>query len=394
MAPRVRTVPARISVDFRVAEPPAAAFEILADRLVDGLRRLGIELEPRTRGGVVDRGQTFGRVAAWRVGREFRIVGRPVTWGKSRTVAVHLLIQPGGRGSRVRLEVDGWPELVDSLGGGVLDWYAGTFLPQVVRPFGPTSLGDWFTDRNARRPTGDRAIANYRDPTFHWPNFLLILDRIRLSPSDRLLEVACGGGAFLHRALESGCTARGIDHSPDMLRTARALNRDAIAAGRLEILEGEADHLPAPDGTYTCCVCTGALGFFPDAAASVREMYRALAPGGRLAVYSSSSKLRGTPATPEPLASRLQFFEPKELRALARDAGFTDVRIEATDEESYARKAGLPEDVVAFFHRLGGGGAHLLLARKPASRRSARRDRPPSGSSHRQTRSRTSRGSG
>jgi len=347
---------------FPVPRPPAEAFAVLADRLTDGLRRLGIQVDPRVGGALKEGPQEFGRLTTWKPGEELVLEMRPITWGESPTVTVRLQVVPGPAGSLVTLEADGWGTVLEAFGGGPLDWYAGTLLPAVLRQLAPSALGDWVTDRKARRPTGDEAMTTYRDPVYHWPNFLSILDRIQLSPSDRLLEVACGGGAFLHKALESGCTAVAVDHSPDMLLVAREANRTAIESGRLVLREGEADRLPVPDAAFTCCVCTGAIGFFPDSVAALREMHRALAPGGRIAVYGSSPSLRGTPAAPEPIASRVRFFEAEELVSLARAAGFTDARVEPAEEGKYARSAGLPAELVAVFDGLGGG--YLLLARK------------------------------
>jgi hypothetical protein len=47
--------------------------------------------------------------------------------------------------------------------------------------------------------------------------------------------------------------------------------------------------------------------------------------GGRIAIYTTSARMRGTPAAPEPLASRSYFYENDELAALAGAAGFGDV---------------------------------------------------------------------
>jgi hypothetical protein len=57
----------------------------------------------------------------------------------------------------------------------------------------------------------------------------------------------------------------------------------------------------------------------------LRECRRVLAPGGRLAVYTTSPALRGTPAAPEPLASHGHFYEDEELAELARQAGLAAV---------------------------------------------------------------------
>ncbi len=358
------TASSAVVLKFAVDRPPAGAFAVLTDRLIDGLRRQNIGLELRPGGGLKDGEVEFGQLTVLRPGEELVLETRPVTWETSPPVTLRLRLERTPTGSLVSLEVEGWSAALGGSADGFLDWCTGTLLPTVVRQFSPSSLGDWVTDRKARRPTGPDAVAQYRDPTYHWPNFLLILDRVKLTSVDRLLEVACGAGAFLHRALESGCTARAVDHSPDMVRATQEANRSAIDAGRLEVFEGDAEHLPVPDSSFTCCVCTGAFDFFPDPLAALREMHRALVSGGRLAVFASSEALRGTPAAPEPIASRVRFSTPSSIARLAVEAGFSEVRVEEPAMEPYARHAGLPEEAVAFFR--GSGGGHLLLARKPA----------------------------
>jgi SAM-dependent methyltransferase len=224
----------------------------------------------------------------------------------------------------------------------------------------PTRLGDWITDRRARCPSGPQARAFYRDPLYHRPNFKAILKVLGLRHDDYLLEVGCGGGAFLEDALRSGCKAAAIDHSSDMVRLAREVNREAINQNRLEIREGEADSLPYPDGTFTCAVMTGVFNFMPDPLKALSEIQRVLASGGRLVLFTGSEELRGTPAAPEPMASRLHFYDDQELEGLARKAGFDEAIVERPDFEPFAREVGIPEEFLGLFKgRMG----QLLLAR-------------------------------
>ena len=87
---------------------------------------------------------------------------------------------------------------------------------------------------------------------------------LRLTRNDYLLEVGCGGGAFLADALQSGCRAAAIEHSLEMVRLASEFNREAINRNRLEIRAGKADSLPYPDGTFSCAAMTGVFGFIPE----------------------------------------------------------------------------------------------------------------------------------
>ncbi len=70
---------------------------------------------------------------------------------------------------------------------------------------------------------------------------------------------------------------------------------------------------------------------------------------------------RGTPAAPEPMASRLHFYSDDELRQLALEAGFDKADVVRRDLGPYARIGGVPEEHIALFE---GSGAPFLLARK------------------------------
>lgn len=350
------------TVAYRTDQPPLETFEAYASRLADGLARVGISFEPKAGGRILHNGLELARITTWDVGREICIRWEAMPWGQSKDATIRALFAAEENGSRLSFSVEGWAALFDDTPTALPDWIAADLLPRILLRFVPQAVGDWLTDRRARRPGGSQARETYRDPTYHWPNFWLILDRIQLRSNDRLLEVGCGGGAFLRKALESGCSAAGVDHSPEMVALTEEVNAEAVRSGRLRVVQGDAARLPVGDGDYTCCVSTGAIGFFPDPLAALKEMNRALAHGGRLAVYAGTVALRGTPAAPEPVASRVRFFEGPELAELARQAGFSEVHVDEPDMEAYARRAGVPEEAMPLFR--GSGGSLLLTARK------------------------------
>ena len=181
-----------------------------------------------------------------------------------------------------------------------------------------------------------------------------------MTADDRLLEVGCGGGAFLHEALESGCSAGAIDHSPDMVRLARQQNARAIGEGRLEIVEGDAASLPFQDNAFSAAVMTGVLGFLPEPVAAFSEIRRVLGPGGRFIALCADPALRGTLAAPEPMASRLAFYTDEEHEQLGREAGFDEVEVKRISLLEYAREAGVPEEYLSLFD----GGTPFLVARR------------------------------
>ena len=95
----------------------------------------------------------------------------------------------------------------------------------------------------------------------------------------RVLEVAIGTGRNLPFYLTAS-SLTGIDVSPEMLAVAR--KRAEERGLPVDLLEGDAEHLPVEDAAYDSVVCCLSLCTIPEPAAAIAEMQRALAPGGRL----------------------------------------------------------------------------------------------------------------
>jgi ubiquinone/menaquinone biosynthesis C-methylase UbiE len=184
---------------------------------------------------------------------------------------------------------------------------------------------DWLVDRVARRPTGSRARMVYGAEDVHDFARRAILDALGLGPGDQLLELGCGGGLLLRDALATGARVTGIDHSLEMVELARG------RAPTAEVVVAEAERLPFPDHTFSAVAMSIVLMFLNDPVAVLRECRRVLLRGGRLAAYTTAPELRGTPAAPERLASRVHFYSDAELAQLAWDAGLTDVTVRNED---------------------------------------------------------------
>jgi ubiquinone/menaquinone biosynthesis C-methylase UbiE len=183
------------------------------------------------------------------------------------------------------------------------------------------SFDDWLTDRVARRPAGSRARNVYGAQDVHDFARQAILAALQLGAGDHLLEVGCGGGLLLHDALASGAKATGIDHSEDMVALARE------RAPGAQVLLASADRLPFADSSFTALAMSVVFLFLPDPGVALRECRRVMAPGARMAVFTTSAELRGTPAAPEPIATLGHFHSDRELVELARAAGFRGVGV-------------------------------------------------------------------
>jgi SAM-dependent methyltransferase len=339
---------------------PSEAFEMIVQELGTSLARQGLHLEAGPTGRIVQDGFEVGRIVSWEPGARILLEWRQASWEPAEVTELELRFDRIDGGVRLTLEHRRWGGLIGE-SEEIAGWFVSEVAAPLLRATSPEALGDWITDRRARRPSGAQSRGIYREPLYHLPNFRVILSELALTSRDHLLEVGCGGGALLKEALRSGCRAAGIDHSSEMVQLARDENHEAVAAGRLKVLEGNADRLPFENETFTCATMTGVLGFLPDPLVALKEIRRVLGRGGRLVVMGSDVKWKGTPAAPEPMASRLKFYSDDELSRLARGAGFNDVRVVRRDLESFAREVGVPEEHLSLF---AGTGAPFLLARK------------------------------
>ncbi|HSL68885.1 MAG TPA: methyltransferase domain-containing protein [Longimicrobiales bacterium] len=338
----------------------SSAFETLVDELGAALVRHGLRFAAGPTGGIIHGSDQPNRVTHWEHGRRIRLEWRAASWQPDDASEIDVRFEPIEGGTRITMEHRGWDRLIYN-DTDLIGWFASEVVAPVLTAMTPTGLGDWITDRGARRPSGAPSREVYRDPLYHYPNFRVILNELALTPSDYLLEIACGGGALMKDALKSGCRAAAIDHSLDMVRVARETNRSAVAAGNLDIVQASAEQLPFRDAGFTAAAMTGVLGFLRDPVGALAEVHRVLAQGGRFVTLGSDPELRGTPAAPEPFASRLRFYDDDELESLGRAAGFESVQVIRRDLELFAREAGVPEEHLALF---AGPTTRFLVAHK------------------------------
>jgi SAM-dependent methyltransferase len=189
-----------------------------------------------------------------------------------------------------------------------------------------------FVDITARRPSGAAGAGHYRDPKEHEESFVLALAALEPTSADRFVELCFGGGQVLERALETVTSAAGIDHSEDMLALAGERNAGAVAAGRLELVQGDVHRLPWPDGEFTCAVCLNAFFFIERPADFLAEVRRVLAPGGRFVLLTAVLAA----AWNGPWAPALRTYEVEELRTLLLDAGFAEATVDESSGQQLA----------------------------------------------------------
>jgi ubiquinone/menaquinone biosynthesis C-methylase UbiE len=132
------------------------------------------------------------------------------------------------------------------------------------------------------------------------------LARLRVERGHRVLDVGCGMGQLsraIARAAGPDGWVVGVERSREQIAEGK---RQALAAGEVnavDVREGDAAELPLRDdewGTFDVAHARFILEHVDDAAAVVREMVRAVVPGGRIVLEDDDHDvLRFHPAIPE-----------------------------------------------------------------------------------------------
>lgn len=214
-----------------------------------------------------------------------------------------------------------------------------------------------------------------------------VLPSLEVKTGDRVLDVGCGFGDTtieLARLVTPGGSVRGIDCCEAFLRIARD---DAAAASvdNVEFIEGDAqDYAFEPE--YDFCFSRFGTMFFHNPVAGLRNMRRALKPGGRMTLLvwrriednpwlalPRDVVLRYLPPPgddartcgPGPFSMADQALVTRQLEI----AGFTEIAFEQIDAPVVVGKT--PADAMGFQLALGPAGEVFREAGDEAERRRA-----------------------
>src|SRR5215831_6981685 len=159
------------------------------------------------------------------------------------------------------------------------------------------------------------------------------LAHVVVGTSDMVLDVGCGGGRTVSKLAALAILGKvyGVDHSKESVTVATKMNRKAIEAGRVEILEASVSRLPFPPDTFDLITAVETHFWWPDLPSDMREVLHALKPGGTLVLIAEIYK--GATSTTAKLAEKylpssvMALLGVNEHRELLGGSGFRDIQI-------------------------------------------------------------------
>lgn len=156
--------------------------------------------------------------------------------------------------------------------------------------------------------------------------YAVAAEELDLQGDDDLLDVGCGAGVLLGDRAAGVRYVAGIDASQLQVGLARQRLAGRIATGTAQIVLGDAEALPWPDGRFSAVASVNCLKFVVDPDQALAEMHRVLRPGGRV-VHMTDPPVTDPEESGKVDVFGIRQWSADDSRRLMERAGFADVSV-------------------------------------------------------------------
>ncbi|WP_296891235.1 class I SAM-dependent methyltransferase [uncultured Methanobrevibacter sp.] len=182
---------------------------------------------------------------------------------------------------------------------------------------------------NARKPVGrlGRKILDRMNKS-HEMMAQWGVSHFDILPDNIILDIGCGGGKNIERFAKLISTGKviGIDYSEISVEKSIEINKKAIDAGKVDVIQASVSDMPFEDETFDIITGFETIYFWPDFVNDLKEVNRVLKKGGMVFFCNEAVYREGEMEKYDDLVELLdmKIYSEDVLKETLEKTGFTD----------------------------------------------------------------------